>query len=257
MPKVYWALMKERHGAAYEEAFDAITDVIEYTARLKDFHRIVLAQMETAHARNAHCQVFYYTTENPDPNDTLVMLDADHVFQKDIVEKIAAHEHGVVGAMATTRGEIPFVPFWKRGEDGKMYNLTEWEDGEIIKGTLVGTGTIAIKRWVLEKLKDSAPSWFRYTYKGYNYEASEDMYFGFECEKHGIPHYLDTNLWIPHCLVYYTTPADWRDYMRDNPKVKNRIMGGGNEKDAPKVEKEIVTGGDKWEQIQKAILQTA
>jgi hypothetical protein len=223
MPKVYWAILKERHGAAYEESFDALADVIEYTARLKDHHRMVLKSLPVAHARNAYCQLFYNKTENQHPDDTLVMLDADHVMSEQIVERLAKHKHGVVGALATSRSEKPFIPFWQRAADNNLYALTEWEDNELIEGTLIGSGAIAIKRWVLYRLADSAPSWFRYTYRGASYEATEDMYFGYECERVGIPHWCDTSLWIPHCAVAYTTPAEWREYLQDHPETKNRI----------------------------------
>lgn len=246
MPKTYWAIMKERHGAAYEEAFDALADIIEHTARLNGFHRMVMQTLPVAHARNAYCQEFFYRTPDPDPNDTLIMLDADHHMPRHIVEKLASHNEGVVGAMATSRAETPFIPFWKRGEDGVLYSVTDWEDGEFVEGTIIGTGAIAIKRWVLEKLKHCAPSWFRYQYAGKAYEATEDMYFAYECEKLGIAHWCDTSLWIPHCTVAFTTPAEWREYIKDNPQVRNRPS-----------EKPIQTGGDEWgKQIAATIART-
>jgi len=247
MGNTYWAIMKERHGAAYEESFDALADVIEYTARLRGFFRMVEKTLPVAHARNRYAQMFMRETPNPQPDDTFVMLDVDHAMSRDIVEKLAAHEVGVVGALATSRGtHKPFTPFFKRGADGVLYALTEWADGEFIEGTIIGTGAIAIKRWVLEKLNHCAPSWFRYEYRGKDYEATEDMYFAYECEKAGISHWCDTNLWIPHCTVMYTTPAEWREYLQDHPEAKNRVQ-----------DKPIQTGGDEWgQQIAATIRRT-
>ena len=92
------------------------------------------------------------------PDDTLVMLDADHVYQKDIVERLAAHKEGVVGALATSRGETPFICAFGRGADGEIYDMSEWADGELAMCVVVGSGAIAIKRWVLYRLQECAPS---------------------------------------------------------------------------------------------------
>jgi hypothetical protein len=237
MSKTYWAILTERHGVGYKESFDSLADIIEYTGRLKDFHRMVGPTLEPAHARNAACQTFYYNTPKPDPNDTLVMLDVDHVMQHDLVQRLAAHtpEKGVVGALATARGAMPFACFFKRMPEGNVNNITAWEEGEIVEGTITGSGAIAIKRWVLEKLKHCAPSWFRYGYGQYMFEATEEMYFGYECEKAGISHWCDTNLWIPHCTVNYTTPQDWLDYVQDHPEIAKVTL--------PEP-KPIITGGD-------------
>jgi hypothetical protein len=251
MPKVFWTMLKERHGVAYAESLDSLLNITEHNARLKDFHRLTIRPLPVAHARNAACQAFWETTEiagkefEQSPEDTLVMLDCDHVMQADIVEKLAAHKKGVVGALATSRGETPFICFFGRREDGNIYNLSEWEDGELAEGVVVGSGALAIKRWVLYRLMHMQPSWFRYTYGGYRFEATEEMIFGYECDKAGIPHYCDTSLWIPHCTTAYTTPDEWRAWFKDHPETRAQVVLPPDYQDLVKP-----TGGDTWKERQ-------
>jgi hypothetical protein len=222
-------MLKERHGVSSEESLDSLLAITEYTARLPDFHRLNLRSLPVAHARNAACQAFWETKEiNGKPfetsaNDTLVMLDDDHVMQKDIIEKLAAHPEGVVGALATSRGEIPFLCAFGRGADGQIYNLTGWEEGELAECVVVGSGAIAIKRWVLWALQDRGPSWFRYEYGGYRFEPTDEMSFGYACAARGIHHYVDTKLWIPHITTAYTTPLEWKAWLADHPDVRQRV----------------------------------
>lgn len=242
MSKTFWTMLKERHGIPYAEALDCLLAITEHNARLKDFHRLTVRPLPVAHARNAACQAFWETEEingkkfTPDPNDTLVMLDSDHIMQPDIVEKLAAHDKGVVGALATARGEVPFLCMFGKGADGHVYNMSEWEDGEMVEGVVVGSGAIAIKRWVFYRLQHCSPSWFRYLYGGHRFESTEEMYFGYECNKAGIPHYCDTSIQIPHILNAYVTPEDWRRYYKDHPEINSQLI----------LPKEY-SGGDTWQ----------
>ncbi len=222
---VYYAILKERQGAANELSFDSILNVVEHNAA-QGYERIAVPYMAPAHARNAICQAFLarsndHEDQRSSSEDVLVMMDADHLYPRNVVERLASHRVGVVGALATAKGDVPFTCFFKRDAHGDLCNLTEWEDGELVQGTVVGTGCIAIKRWVLAKaLKHCAPSWFRYLYGGFNYEPSEDMYFGYECEKAGIPHYCDTSLWIPHLTFVFTDASSWKEYLADHPEAR-------------------------------------
>lgn len=218
---VYWEVLPERNGAAYYESYSTILDVVEYTARLQGYNRLRVPPTATAHARNAACQFFYETAK--DDNDTLVMLDADHKLPRDVVRKLAEHDKGVVGALAAMRGDIPFLNFFVRNDKGEIQNLTKWKDGELVEGMILATCGIAIKKWVLKKLSYCAPSWFRYIYTGSTFEPSEEMYFGYECARQGIPHYCDTSIYLPHCQVNDVTPDDWREFYKQYPDVKRQI----------------------------------
>ena len=249
MSKTYWTMLKERHGSAYAEGFDSAMRIMEYTARLKDYHYVTTRPLPVAHARNAACQFFMEQEVYPkNPDDTLVMLDADHVMEADLVEKLAAHKEGVVGALATSRGETPFLCFFGRGTDGEIYNMSEWEEGEFVKGVVVGSGAIAIKRWVFYRLQHCSPSWFRYIYGGYKFEATEEMYFGYECAKAGIAHYCDTKLWIPHCTTAYTTPDEWKAWFKDHPEIRAKVVVPDEFKDVIAPPNGHKQGGDKWKQ---------
>jgi hypothetical protein len=246
-------MLKERHGIPENDSLDSLLDITEHCARRKDFHRLKIRPLPVAHARNAACQAFWETDTiagkvfKPDPLDTLVMLDGDHVMQADIVEKLAAHDKGVVGALATSRGETPFICAFGRGPDGNLYNMTTWEDGELAECVVVGSGAIAIKRWVLYRLQHMSPSWFRYTYGGHRFESTEEMAFGFECAKAGIPHYVDTSIIIPHITAGYVTPDDWKAWIKENPHVRSKVV-------LPPEYKDVVTPpngkekGNGWEQ---------
>lgn len=230
MSKVFWRILPERTGASNVETFEVAQNIAEHCGRLKDYHRLKLDRhLPPAHARNAACQAFMEVEEiggkkvQQSPDDTLVMLDCDHLMQEDIVPKLAAHTVGVVGALATSRGDVPFICAFGYGKDGSVYNLSEWEDGELAECMVVGSGAIAIKRWVFYRLQHCQPSWFRYQYGGYRFESTEEMYFGYECAKAGISHYVDTSIWIPHLTSAYTTPDEWRAYYRDHPEVKSKL----------------------------------
>src|ERR1041385_6833332 len=115
MPKVFYEVLPERHGAAYYESYASILNVVEFTARFKDYHRFRSYPLPVAHARNAACRAFWNATEiagkpfEQSPDDTLIMMDADHILPEDIVVKLAAHKEGVVGALATARRDVPFI----------------------------------------------------------------------------------------------------------------------------------------------------
>lgn len=239
VPRTYYGILQERTGSPYWESNNSVYRLIEYHARLKGFHLVTLRALPVAHARNAYCQQFYYHTKDPDPMDTLVMCDADHTMPKDLVQRLAAHTKGVVGALAVARGEVPFICFFGKNANGNMTNMSEWEDGELAEGLISGSGAIAIKRWVLQALSDRAPSWFRYIYGGYDFEPTDEMDFGYACMRIGIPHFCDTSLWIPHATVEFATPDDWRAYVKAHPEVRDALREGKQVLQVPSAEQEV------------------
>ncbi len=219
MPQVFYAVLKERQGVANDQCLDSVLGVVEHNARL-GYRRLAVPYLPPAHARNAICQEFL--KQSQDAEDVVVMMDADHQYPPNVVERLAGHGKGVVAALAASKGLVPFLCAFKRAADGQLYNLTEWERDEVAECTVVGTGCIAIRRWVLEQLEHCKPSWFRYLYGGYAFEPTEDMYFGYECEKAGIPHYIDTGVWIPHLTWFFTTPNDWKEWIAEHPEARRR-----------------------------------
>ena len=217
---MYFAVLNER--AIPHEAVDAREDLGE-VARLMGFERIRCNYSRVDVARNRIAKRFMELTSRP--KDTLVMLDTDHTHPMDIVGRLARHDYGVIGALCFRRGE-PFDPqFYVRGEDGELRQPVEWDPEGIDKGTIVGTGAIAIQRWVFEKLEQDGHHypWFRSIYTdGDDTFLGEDWYFGLICEKASIPHYCDFSTVSPHMRVAYVDAKTWDTYRAMNPS----IMGG-------------------------------
>lgn len=218
MPKVFWALLLER--SVQEHNVQAMLDVAARAGH-NEYVRIFHPYGRTDLARNNMVKIFL--EQAADPNDVLIMLDADHTHPFDILERLAAHpaEIGVVGALAFRRGLPHFPCFFVRDGQGAYHIIAEWEPGGLLKGTIVGTGAIAIKRWVFEQLKASGFEWpfFRYTYAPNGpVQPSEDIYFGECCEQCGIPHYCDTAIETPHLAVGEIDSSSWKQWQDDHPE---------------------------------------
>ena len=221
--QVFFAVLNER--AIQHEAIDAREDLGE-VARIMGAERIRSAYSRVDVARNRISKKFMELTKNP--KDTVVMLDTDHTHPMDIVYRLARHDVGVVGALCFRRGE-PYDPqFYVRGEDGELRQPVEWDPEALDKGAIVGSGAIAIQRWVFEALeaKGFHYPWFRNMYTdGVDEFYGEDWYFGLNCEKAGIPHHCDFSTVSPHMRTGYVDEKTWNTYKAMNPS----ILGGDSE----------------------------
>jgi hypothetical protein len=104
----------------------------------------------------------------------------------------------VVGGLNFRRGE-PYDPCaFIRGDDGKYYPMSEWEEG-LIKVDAIGTGCIAIAREVFELLE---PPWFYNDYSKVFEDVwpGEDMGFAVKCQAAGIQQWVDTTITSPHLI---------------------------------------------------------
>ncbi len=213
MADVYWSCLPDK--TINEYAFIATLAVAGRAGNL-GYSYITSNCQRTDVARNKLCSAFRAIAE--DPNDVLVMLDCDHAHPMDIIEKLTAYspDHGVVGALAFRRGD-PFFPcFFLRDIYGKLAIPLEWK-GELMECAIVGTGAIAIRRWVLDRIADAAyPAPFLYEYSDEMFASgdfqSEDITFGLTCEKLGIPHYCDTSLITPHLITSAVDQTAWAQY---------------------------------------------
>jgi len=194
------------------------------------YNHLVQGYRRTDDARNKAVVALAEVAQ--DDRDVLVMLDADHMHPIDIIERLVAHDVGVVGAMAFRRGEPFDVCAFRRvspaggcgicdesAPQGEAGSATPREDagsttneprglvnvGREERGlqevAVVGAGAIAIQRWVFERLMEKGFGWpyFRYAYaEGSLVQPTEDMYFGAICEEAGIPHYVDCDLVTGH-----------------------------------------------------------
>ena len=221
MPKsniVYFASLPERCGVANDEVYNRMME-IALKAGASGYHMATIGYSRTDKARNMLCKQFMETSDYD--NDLLIMLDSDHMHPVDILDRFASHDPalGVVGALAYRRGE-PYDPlFFVRDAEGTMRVPAEFERGAIYPCAIVSTSAIAIRRWVLVELLKRGYDypWFRYEYPVNGGLPSEDMYFGWICERAGISHHCDTSLEIPHLGYRWTGTADFEAWKKAHP----------------------------------------
>jgi hypothetical protein len=199
--QVFWCVLLER--AVLEPAVQSLMNIAA-VGHTHGHHRIMTAYRRTDDARNQTVHAFLHAHESmgftPQPNDTLVMLDCDHLHPPDVVVRLAQHPQSVVAALAYRRCH-PFNPCAWRRMGAQLQTAQIHEHSGIQQVTIAGTGAVAIKRWVfgeLDKHEFDAP-YFRYDYvPGSTVQPGEDMHFGLICEASGIPHFIDTDTVIPH-----------------------------------------------------------
>lgn len=218
MPKqVYWAVLIER--TIHQLAFNSLMNVSAH-GQQHGYHRLSAPYTRPDVVRNLLVEKFLSVTSAPD--DTLVMLDNDHIHPDDVLERLLAHDKQVVGALAFRRGEPYFPCAFLRDEQGVMRVMENYPKG-LVEVSLTGTGAIAIQRQVFTQLEDAGYAWpyFRYIYHaGDPVMPSEDIYFGECCESAEIQHYLDTTLVSPHITDSMVDESSWRSWVEDHPEVK-------------------------------------
>lgn len=217
MPKVYWSVLLER--TIGDTANNSLLNVAMTCGGL-GYTRISVPYMRTDAARNTLVKAFLEMPD-PDPNDYIVMLDDDHDHPPNIVSQLVAHGVDIVSALAFRRSE-PYDPiFFVRCADGKLHAPIEWVNG-LYEMDAVGTGAIAIQRWVFKALDAAGYHWpyFRYTYPdGMKQFPTEDIYFMEHCEAIGIKAYCDTTLEIPHLTAGIIDSKTWQEWRADHPDV--------------------------------------
>lgn len=207
-PRVFWFMPLER--SVQDIAVNAAVNVA-MDATANGYQRVTLPYTRIDSARNEAARAFVNMSKNPD--DTLVMLDNDHVHPMDIITRLASQNVGVVGALSFMRGGTPKPLFFIRNGDG-YHHVKQWEPDSLYECAIVGTGAIAIKRWVFDKLEETGYRWpwFRYEYPpGLTYSPTEDVYFGKICELAGIKHHVHTGIVTPHIGV---TMIDEKTFQR-------------------------------------------
>jgi hypothetical protein len=219
---VYWSYLAM--PSMHELAASSLVN-LAMRAGAAEFKRLVAPYMRTDVARNRLVSTFCELTSDPD--DVLVMLDADHVHPQDVIDRLIAHNVGVVGALAVWRNP-PYTPcFMFRANDGRLHAGAEWEsDAVLIPCTVVGTGAIAIRRGVFDLLIAAGiePPFFRYHYEdGMKNFPSEDAYFGTMCEAAGISHHVDVTLEIPHLTNNASDLSSWQQWIADNEDASSSV----------------------------------
>ena len=217
MSHIFWSIPMER--PIQDDAFRNFL-AIAMRAGKEGWTFIGVPYLRVDAARNNIVRTFL--ENSTDDEDVLIMLDADHMHPHDIIERLAAHNVGVVGALAFKRGE-PYDPcFFFRTPDGGLHAAADWDEGAaLIPCTVVGTGAIAIQRWVFQKLDAEGYPWpyFQCVYPdGSKTLPSEDMFFGICCEESGIAHHVDLSLCTPHMVMSVVDEWSFEEHKKDHPR---------------------------------------
>jgi hypothetical protein len=221
--QTWYAFLPERCGAANYECFNSALAVAQYSGA-KGYQQAQLGYTRTDTARNNLLKKFLEGSDRDD--DLMVMLDCDHKYPPNIVERFAAHPaaiEGVVGALAFRRSE-PYDPLFFIRDDKQVLrgvaDVTELKS-QTVRCAIVSTSAIAIRRWVLVELARFGVEWpwFKYEYPTGGAIPSEDMYFGRICEQAGIWHYVDTSLIIPHSTIGWVDDHVQAEYLKARPQL--------------------------------------
>ena len=147
----------------------------------------------------------------------ILMLDADHVHQADIVHLLAKHviadpEKLIIGGLNFKRTP-PYSPCVAVVKDNKIYRPEEWEPG-LMEMDRVGFGAVLIAREVFERVEWP---WF---VNDPHYETqtlgSHDNYFCEKAQAAGIKVWCDFTLTSPHISTHRVTENTWRTFMEMN-----------------------------------------
>ena len=203
-------------------AFSAFMDLGMRAGSL-GFARINIGYSRIDVARNTVAKAFILQAKSDD--DTLVMLDMDHIHPDYTVERLASHDEDVVCALAFRRCP-PYDPqIYRFNDDGNLVQPSEWGQG-LLKIDAFGCAAIAIKRRAFRKLDESgmAYPYFRFWYpKGMGLDnkfPSEDIFFGLACRSAGIECYCDTTVVSPHLTVGTVQEDTWTAYLADHPEFR-------------------------------------
>lgn len=218
-PRVFWAYLLA--PAVLEHAVGAALNVAMYCG-MRRYDRIGLPSTRVDRTRNAIAKLF--VEQSTHPHDVLVMLDCDHVHPPDIVERLASHapQLGVVGALLFRRSWPHDALFFAIDDEGQMRGADAWETDGLYRCAVTGSGAIAIRRWVFDKLAAAGYEWpwFRYEYPPeHNYDQSEDVFFARCCHAAGVYHYCDTGVESPH-LIHAVADKARYDRIRAEQKAR-------------------------------------
>lgn len=214
--QVYYAILLER--ALLEPAADAFFSICANAGAL-GYKRITVPYGRTDLVRNRLAERFRAASQEPE--DVLVMLDADHRHPSDIIQRLVEQVRdnvGVIGALTFRRGDDFRPCFYLRGSDGNYEIPANWPAVDCLRVPFVGTGAIAIRRWVFDKLDELGygPAFFQYSYDYSPEYPTEDWWFAQICEQSGIYHHVNTRLISPHLGWKMIDEKPWQEWVKEN-----------------------------------------
>ncbi|MCH7611709.1 MAG: hypothetical protein IIB10_13615, partial [Chloroflexi bacterium] len=206
-PRHFYAVLNER--MTLEAAAESREDLAAVNTA-NGIQRIRHPYARVDVARNRIQKAFMANASHPD--DSLTMLDNDHVHHPETVLRLISHNVDVVGALAFRRGE-PYDPqIYVKGENGEYQQPADWKPS-LLKGTIVGAAAICIRKKVFDKLEAAGIHYpyFRMMYTdNKDHFLGEDWYFGLLCDEVGIPHHCDMGLIAPHIDNLFIGDKPWR-----------------------------------------------
>lgn len=134
----------------------------------------------------------------------LLFIDSDMQFPEDALERLMAHNVGVVGGMYP-KCTPPYYVCAANFVDENPKPLIDWEQGELLDSVdCVGTGFMLIKTDIFKRLPKP---WFEFTQNKHGVEIGEDYSFCHRVKQDlGEKIHLDTALWIGHVHPTIYTP---------------------------------------------------
>lgn len=140
----------------------------------------------------------------------LMFIDDDHVFPTNIVNRLLAHDVGIVGSLYLQR-QKPFAPiaYMAKTED-EVYvplDLTLCKPDELVEVVACGTGGMLIRAEVFHKMQEAWPKdgdMYPYFEHG---RASEDLIFCDKARQLGFPVYVDVGCRMGHMMPTSVWPG--------------------------------------------------
>ena len=127
-------------------------------------------------------------------------LDSDMVVQGDVIQKLAAHNKAVVGAMYNERRH-PLTSTVKVKKDGELINFnTDNLPKHPFQCYATGTGCMLIDMQVFEKMEK--PWFFFSTFEDGRMDYGEDVWFCDRVQKAGFSVWCDPTIEIRHIGDY-------------------------------------------------------
>ncbi len=136
----------------------------------------------------------------------LLFIDSDMHFEADALERLLAHDVGVVGGLSVKT----IAPYWVNAsvwEDENPKPIREWEEGLIDYCDGVGTGFMLINTRIFRAM--AKPYFYPFQNK-HDLDMGEDYYFCKKVrEELREKIYVDTSLWIGHVAPVIFTPQNY------------------------------------------------
>ena len=219
-PKVLGTIARMWADNTYSGFTDSLANMLLYTERnIGPIHYVKATMSWHEMARNQLVEQML--------GDWILMLDTDHVFAPDLLERLLAvkekYKAQIVSGIYSYKfpPHAPVANLWT-GSDEKNFKLTplmDWDrSAEVIEVGTTGAGCMLIDRKLLKQVQHTFGPPFEIV-PG----LSEDYSFCYKAHKLGVPVHLATNIECHHVV---NTVLSIQDYVAPNDKVAAQIQDG-------------------------------